>query len=133
MSNKKKSEQLGMNPGTAANRLKKMLLWKYLSMFGNNICFQCKKPIYHIEELSIEHKEPWLDSEDPVKLYFDLDNVGFSHLSCNIGAKRQDKGSRTEHGTRSRYVHHNCRCGKCKSANARRREQQRRGEKQTGI
>lgn len=37
----------------------------------------------------IEHKIPWLDSDKPKELFFDLENIGFSHLSCNIKARRQ--------------------------------------------
>ena len=86
----KKSEQLGMNPGTASNRLKKMLLWKYIIEVAANYCFQCGDTIENIDELSIEHKQPWLDSDDSIGLFFNLDNIAFSHLSCNVGAKRHN-------------------------------------------
>ena len=54
-------------------------------------CFHCNKNIRNIENFSIEHKIPWLYSSDPRKLFFDLKNIGFSHLSCNIGARRLGK------------------------------------------
>lgn len=41
-----------------------------------------------MDELSIEHKTPWLDSEDPKALFFDLNNIAFSHLSCNVSAAK---------------------------------------------
>ena len=86
--NKKKSEQLGMSHGTAANRLRKMILFRMLQKTGEDVCFQCGEKIENLRDLSIEHKTPWLDSKDPVGLFFDLDNIAFSHLSCNCGAKR---------------------------------------------
>ncbi|MBP7540882.1 MAG: hypothetical protein KA802_13235 [Saprospiraceae bacterium] len=45
------------------------------------------------ETFSIEHKVSWLNSNNPVELYFDLNNISFSHLSCNISdaASKQRK------------------------------------------
>jgi len=49
------------------------------------------------ETFSIEHVIPWLDSEDPVKLFFDLDNISFSHLKCNVeDARKVNKIYNTE-------------------------------------
>lgn len=41
------------------------------------------------ENFSIEHKTPWLDSENPLELYFSLENIDFSHHVCNIKAARK--------------------------------------------
>lgn len=41
------------------------------------------------DTFSLEHIEPWLDSEDPVGLFFNQDNISFSHLSCNISDARK--------------------------------------------
>ena len=87
--NSKKAQQLGESYGAATNRLRKMVLFRLLKRFGLDVCHQCQQKIVLIEELSIEHKTPWLDSADPVKLFFDLDNIGFSHLLCNVGAARK--------------------------------------------
>ena len=32
---------------------------------------------------------PWLDSSTPLETFFDLDNITFSHNSCNISAARK--------------------------------------------
>ncbi len=85
----KKKEQLGMNPSTASGRLNKNLLFMFVKKCEMDVCHQCGKKIDCVEELSIEHKTPWLDSEDPVKLFFDLDNIAFSHKSCNYSAARK--------------------------------------------
>ena len=90
--NEKKRHQLGMPLGTARNRLVKALLFKFIQETGKNECFQCGETISKVEHLSIEHKEAWMDSTDPVDLYFDLDNVAFSHQSCNSSSARQPVG-----------------------------------------
>ena len=113
-SNQKKSEQLGMPHGTAANKLRKAILFSLLEETGKNICFQCGEKIGHMTEMSIEHKEPWLDSGDPVRLFFDLRNIAFSHLTCNIGAGR--KTVKAKHGTVYSYRYKGCRCEECRCA-----------------
>ena len=90
-SNEKKAEKLGMPFGTANNRLKKNLLWSLVQKLNLDTCFQCETKIKVSTELSIEHKESWLYSKDPVKLFFDLDNISFSHLSCNVGMFNRTK------------------------------------------
>jgi len=82
----KKQNQLGMNPSTASGRLVKDLLFKFVKEKHPN-CFRCGGPLTR-ETFSIEHKTPWLDSDDPVGLFFDLDNIDFSHHSCNVKAAR---------------------------------------------
>ena len=64
-SNKKKSNQLGMPIGTAQAILKKNILYNLLVRFNLNKCYQCGNTIDKVEELSIEHKTPWLDSDTP--------------------------------------------------------------------
>ena len=115
--NEIKSEQLGMPHGTAANILRKNILFTLLRKHKENICFQCGQEIETVDDLSIEHKIPYLHSNNPVELYFSMDNIAFSHLKCNIRSIRPaNKGNVTEHGTRNRYVRHGCRCDECKKA-----------------
>jgi hypothetical protein len=84
----KKSQQLGMPFGTAQGRLLKRLLFSMAQKLQLDICFQCKEKIEIVEDFSIEHKKPWLDVS--TDLYWDLDNIAFSHKSCNYGAARKD-------------------------------------------
>src|SRR5690348_14699814 len=98
---KKKNKQLGIDFGTATSRLKKELLFKYIKKAGDNFCFQCGAEIETVDEMSVEHKVPWLDSEDPTKLFFNLGNIAFSHLSCNIKSRRFRIAG---HGTVRNYV-----------------------------
>jgi uncharacterized protein with PIN domain len=88
-SNLERTKQLGMDIGTATARLKKNLMFSLIVECGKDICFQCKKKIVSVDEMSIEHKIPYLHSENPQELFFGLDNISFSHLKCNVNARRK--------------------------------------------
>lgn len=79
--------QLGMNPSTASHRLVKDILF---SLVKDTPCFHCGGKLDR-ETFSIEHKVPWLHSEDPVKMFFDLGNISFSHGGCNSSNKRHPR------------------------------------------
>ncbi len=81
--NAKKSEQLGVSFSTANSQLRKMIMFRLVQQAGLDTCHQCEKKIEEIANFSIEHKTPWLDSENPKELFFDLDNIAFSHTKCN--------------------------------------------------
>jgi glutamyl/glutaminyl-tRNA synthetase len=85
-SNKIKADLLGMPAGTASARLKKMILFKLVKGADLDTCYRCGYKIEDIDELSIEHMISWQLSENPVETFFDLDNVSFSHLNCNVSA-----------------------------------------------
>lgn len=80
-SNAKKNATLGMSHSTATNRLRKMVLFRQLNKCGDNICIRCGLVIETVNELSIEHIKPWEGRSSD--LFWDLDNVAFSHVSCN--------------------------------------------------
>ena len=81
-----KYDALGMNPSTASARLRKMVLWKFIVESGNDTCFRCGEKIASIDEMSIEHKQPWMSASDPVAAFFDVENIAFSHMACNSRA-----------------------------------------------
>jgi len=83
-SNRIKSEQLKMSFGKANCRLRKMILFHLVKKCNLDVCYRCNKKIEKIEDLSIEHKQDWLNSKNPVELFFDLQNISFSHLKCNV-------------------------------------------------
>jgi hypothetical protein len=85
----KKAEQLGMSIGMASAKLKKAILFNLVQAANRDICYHCHIKISSIDEFSIEHMTPWLDSKDPKELYFDLSNIAFSHIKCNIAAARR--------------------------------------------
>lgn len=75
-------QQLGMPHGTAANKLRKNILFSFLVRLQENTCFKCGKLILSVGELSIEHKQPWEGRDS--NLFWDLNNIAFSHLKCNV-------------------------------------------------
>lgn len=85
----KRTKQLGMPLGTASNRLRKLLLFTLAQRQQLNVCHRCQQPIVTVDDLSIEHKQPWLDSDTPRELFFDISNIAFSHLKCNIATARK--------------------------------------------
>lgn len=84
--NLKKSKQLGLNFSTANGRLRKNILFWLVVETKRDTCFRCSEKITNENDLSIEHKQGWLDKN--TQLFWDLGNIAFSHLSCNIRAKR---------------------------------------------
>lgn len=104
-----KSKQLGMPFGTANGKLRKAILFKYIKKCKDDICFKCNLIIETVEELSIEHKKPWQGKN--IELFWDLSNIAFSHLKCNIKEKVYPNGR--EHG-RNKYDLEGCRCDKCR-------------------
>ena len=136
--NDKKSEQLGMNHSTASNRLRKKILFMFVQRLKFDKCFQCNNLIVEVEDLSIEHKKPWLD-EDP-RLFWDMGNIAFSHRSCNSAVARynskynrkkyehriEDRKDEYGHYPSSTWYDRGCRCDECKKA---KRNPSRRGRK----
>lgn len=103
----KKKQQLGMNPSTASGKLLKDLLFDFAVKAGHK-CFRCDLDLIRTN-FSIEHKIEWLDSQNPFELFFDIDNIAYSHLNCNISAGRRKKAT---HGQIAMYKN-GCRCTLC--------------------
>jgi len=114
-SSKRKTKLLGEPFGTASGKLRKAILFSLLQETKKDICYRCNKKIDIIEELSIEHMESWELAKDPIKAFYDLKNISFSHLHCNSGAAKRKEPS---HGTHNMYTTHGCRCSECRKANA---------------
>lgn len=81
-SNQLKSDILGMPFGTACNRLRRIVMFSLLEKHGENVCFKCGKLITKADELSLEHKTAWQNIG--ASLFWDLDNIAFSHVGCNL-------------------------------------------------
>ena len=88
----RKSVFLGMPHGTASYRLRKMVLFDLLRKHGENICFRCAEKIKAVDDLSIEHKQPWEGVS--VDLFWSLDNIAFSHRQCNVPHHYRGGGAR---------------------------------------
>lgn len=115
-SNKERARQLGMSHGSACNKLRKQIMFRMMQKCGEDICFQCGEKIESVDTLSVEHKIPWMNSNDPVGLFFDTDNIAFSHLSCNCRAYNKD--SAIPCPSRAAY-RRGCRCKECRKINSR--------------
>jgi hypothetical protein len=76
-----KSAQLGMPVSTARSRLVKLIMFDLAKRLDETKCFRCGVDIQSVDDLSIEHKEPWLNVS--TELFWDLNNIAFSHLQCN--------------------------------------------------
>lgn len=93
--NMKKSKQLGMNVSTATGKLLKDLLFDFVVKSGIK-CFRCGGELTR-DSFSIDHKVPWLHTKDPVNSFFDLDNISYSHLSCNCSDARHPNKKYASH------------------------------------
>ncbi|HDR4736854.1 TPA: hypothetical protein QCR36_003902 [Bacillus cereus] len=100
MGNNKKSEQLGMSFSTATNRLRKHIMFQLVQQSGRDECFQCGQKIESVDNLSIEHKDPWMYTDDPYSKFFDLDNIAFSHSKCNFANRRRRQDISSDSGYR---------------------------------
>ena len=87
MSNKRKDGLLGQPHGTANNKLRKMLVYSLAQSCGRDICYRCEKKIDSIDEFSIDHIKPWQAAASPKESFFDLSNVAFSHMRCNLDSR----------------------------------------------
>lgn len=85
----KKSEQLGMPFGTACGRLERKVLFQLVQQAKRDICCRCGNTIERVNDLSMDHKRPWQDV-DPL-LFWDLENIAFSHKRCNYAAGARGK------------------------------------------
>lgn len=46
-------------------------------------CYRCGMKIENFEDFTIDHKESWLLSDEPAKMFYSMDNIAFSHAKCN--------------------------------------------------
>ena len=88
--NQNKADQLGMSYGTACDRLRKKILFSKVQTAGLDICFKCGSKIDSIEVFSVEHKVSWLHVS--TELFWDLENIAFSHRSCNTVDNPRPRG-----------------------------------------
>lgn len=107
-SNKRKDETLGMPHGTANHHLRKAILFNQLQKHNENICIRCGQIIESQNNLSIEHIKPWEGIS--AKLFWDLDNIAFSHLKCNL----VERNSRYEYPIKIVNAIGQIRCSDCK-------------------
>jgi hypothetical protein len=107
--------QLGMAYSTARSKLFSDVLFSFINRL-KIVCYHCKKEMTR-EDFSIEHIKPWHREPNALDLFFDLNNIGFSHGECNARAARKREIKRIfTHGTYIGYAHYKCKCFKCADA-----------------
>ena len=89
---KNRDAALGMLYSTARSRLSKSIIYSLAKRLRLLNCHRCGLEIDNEKDLSIEHKESWILSSTPKKLFFDIDNIAFSHLHCNCTAGGYSRG-----------------------------------------
>ena len=83
----KRKKQLKENFSTACGRLRRNIMFKLVNAAGYK-CFRCGKKMT-LETFSVDHKIPWLDSDNPRETFFNLKNIAYSHRSCNSSVARR--------------------------------------------
>lgn len=100
-----KTTFLGMSYGMAMGRLRRNVRYRLLAIHGENQCYVCHKAILAAEEISLEHKRPWLNQKEGRKLFWDLNNIAFSHRRCNKPHNRPKKSrTRDMSGTKTTFL-----------------------------
>lgn len=71
-------------------------MFRMAQKLNEDTCFKCKLKIEKIEQFTIEHKKPWVNTEP--KLFWDLENIAFSHSRCNTANRpwRGGNGNRID-------------------------------------
>jgi hypothetical protein len=82
-------KQLGMKILSARLKLMRMIIFDYARKDGTLKCFRCGKEILSYEDTTIDHIKDWRNV-DPV-LFWDLENISYSHYSCNVKGNRKGK------------------------------------------
>jgi len=76
---------LGDETKAARFKLLRALAYEYMKMKFHGLCHNCHKFVER-EDFSLEHIIPWMNSFDPKRFFYDVQNLTISHISCN--AKR---------------------------------------------
>jgi hypothetical protein len=100
----------GQSSGKAMNKLLRDIIWHQLEQHGKTSCYRCNEPMAR-ETFSIDHVKPWRrDHVDSEALFFDMDNIEFSHSRCNSQVSYDER--RHPCGTPAAY-YRGCRCEDC--------------------
>jgi hypothetical protein len=81
--------QLEMSLSKAKYKLLRKIMYTYIVYLKLNTCHRCQDTINSVDSMSIEHKVPWRHSTIAKELFFDMDNITFSHVKCNNEFRRK--------------------------------------------
>lgn len=97
----RRKKQLGIPHGTAVHRLRKIVLFHLAKKLQLDFCFRCKQRIESAEEFTMDHKDPWENVD--AELFWEIDNIAFSHKKCNYSNRRNNLNSRNKFGYKGVY------------------------------
>src|SRR5215831_14931417 len=95
--NERRAKMLQMPFGTACHRLRKNVLFWVLHRHGENVCYRCNEVIEKTSDLSIEHKEPWLDVSAALFWNIELPKKGVSKRLLLVGSLLSRTSERITH------------------------------------
>ncbi len=76
------------NLSTARQHLLRKIIFDLVQKTDRDFCYRCSQRIVDLSDFSIDHKVPWLGQDNEEELFFNLENIGYSHRSCNYKARR---------------------------------------------
>jgi len=100
----KKREILKESYGKANAKLKKSIMFMLAQKCGMDTCYRCGKRILTVGEFSVDHMEDWLNSDNPSELFYNLENISFSHLPCNVLASNRHVLNSRRGETGEKYI-----------------------------
>ena len=87
-----------LGKGASSHKLDRMIMMKLIQETGKDVCFQCGQKIEDVNTLSVEHKETWQEADDPKAAFFNMENIAFSHLRCNVSANGSSRKTHCPQG-----------------------------------
>lgn len=102
------AEQLGQPADKAQAILRRRVMLALIQKAGLDCCARCGARLVDPDDIALDHVVPWRNSQNPKKLFWDLDNVRFSHKHCNIEhslrrKSKAEKRARENARRRERY------------------------------
>lgn len=97
---KKIEDLLGEKLSTAKSKLNKLLMFELARKCHMDTCFRCGDKITDIADFTIDHKESWILSDEPAKVFYDIENIAFSHAKCNYEAGPKTYVNNCENGVK---------------------------------
>lgn len=100
---RKIEDLLGEKLSTAKSKLNKLLMFELAKKCNMDTCFRCGEKIEDISDFTIDHKESWMLGDSPVQLFYDMNNIAFSHAKCNYEAGTKTFVSNCKNGVKEEF------------------------------
>ena len=83
---------MGKSYQSCVSKLNRQILFSLVQELHKDICHKCNTKIEDIKDFSIEHIIPWQVNKS-AELFWDIKNISFSHLKCNIPSVYRGRNS----------------------------------------